>query len=178
MQTEKPTVHYAALAPKERAQHGQDVILESIWVSQQTIRARSRVRNPLQLDLLHHRKGKGGFRNLDFNPYLAGLRVSFLFGVAGLRQRTVMRYDDAMHRGDYQNSVARAGDAYHAWHKAMAIVTPWAADEVFEVCCQDQKPGGSIRMEFLRRGLQLLYDRRNDWWGMTVDDGDLTLDGA
>lgn len=177
MRTDKPILHVAELAPKERAQHD-DVILESIWVSQQSVRGRSRVTNPLVLDKLHHQKGKAGKRVLEFNPYLAGLRLAWLYGVSGRRDRVVMRYDDALHRGDYQNSVARAGDAYHHWRKGMMIITPLAANEVFEVCCMDMKPSGSIRMEILRRGLSVLYDRRRDWWGLSVDDGDLTMDGA
>lgn len=176
MRTEKPII-IAELPPAERGQHD-DVILESIWIKQTSMRSRAKVRNPLQLDKLHSKRTKGGERILPFNAFIAGMRVAWLYSEAGMQQRTITRYDDAKLRGDYQNRVARAGDAYHHWHLALRLVTPWASNEVFEVCCMDHKPGGSIRMEILRRGLLFLYDRRHDWWGGSVDDSDLVMDGA
>lgn len=175
MQTDKPILHVTEVAPPERAQHDA-IILESIWISQQSIRARAKVKNPLQLDKLYRRKAKTGERALPFNAYIAGLRLAWLYGEAGMHQRTITRYDEARVRGDYQNSIARAGDSYHHWHKAMQLVTPWAAEEVFEVCCMDNRPGGTVAMAFLRRGLLYLFDRKHDWWGGTVDDGDLLAD--
>lgn len=169
--------HYSELAPQERAQHD-EVVLESIWLTQTSVRARSRVKDPLQIDKLYRRRTASGERVLPFASYLAGMRIAWLYEIAGMHERTISRYSDGMIRGDAQNREARRGDAYHQWHTAMRLVTPWGANEVWEVCCMDYPAGGAARTEILRRALAYLYGRRNEWWGDGIDEADLLPDGG
>lgn len=133
----------------ERRRHDL-VVIENVDTAGSAPRPRARVysRNPLETYLKR--------RLIDEKQKLAGELLGRLWHLAGVEPRLVARYEEYVDVGRAEGFAVRRSEAYQRWRRAVAAVGPVAAEEVISVCCEERAVGGAIRMEILRRGLEVL----------------------
>lgn len=95
---------------------------------------------------------------LDRRQVEAGERLAADWHAARMEQRVVASYRDWVDCGTAADvQVDRAG-ARRRVARAVEAVGRIAASEVVAVCCDERAVGGTVAMEILRRGLDVLAD--------------------
>lgn len=126
------------------------VVIERVSKDDKSVVQRARVysRNPLETYFKR--------RLIDRRHKLAGELLGRLWHIAGIEPRVVARYEEYIDVGRAEGFAVRRSEAYQRWRRAVAAVGPIAAEEVISVCCEERSVGGAVRMEILRRGLEVL----------------------
>ncbi len=95
---------------------------------------------------------------LDRRQVEAGERLAQDWHAARMEPRVVASYRDWVDCGTAADAPVDRAGARRRIARAIQAVGPIAAREVVEVCCDERAVGGTVAMEILRRGLDVLAD--------------------
>lgn len=95
---------------------------------------------------------------LDRRQVEAGERLAADWQAARMEPRVVASYRDWVDCGTVADVQADRAGARRRVARAVAAVGRIAASEVVAVCCHERAVGGTVAMEILRRGLDVLAD--------------------
>lgn len=95
---------------------------------------------------------------LDRRQVEAGERLAQDWFAARMEPRIVASYRDWVDGGTAADASVDREGARRRFARAIQAVGPIAALEVVETCCHERAVGGTVAMEILRRGLDVLAD--------------------
>lgn len=95
---------------------------------------------------------------LDRRQVEAGERLAQVWFAARMEPRVVASYRDWVDCGTASDAAVDREGARRRFARAIRAVGPIAAREVVETCCHERAVGGTVAMEILRRGLDVLAD--------------------